>query len=111
MLNQIVLVGRLTKNVEVVEGENGSKYAVLSLTIPRSWKNVDGEYENDYVDCKAFDSIATNTKEYCNKGDIVGVKGRIQTRQDIQEDGEITNKTTEIIAEKVTFLSSHKVDE
>ena len=108
MLNQIILVGRLTKDVELKEGENGSKFANLTLAIPRSWKNADGEYETDFVDCRCFESIATNTSEYCRKGDIVGVKGRIQTRQDIDENGKVINKAMEIIAEKVTFLSSSK---
>ena len=80
MLNQIVMVGRLVKDVELKEGENGSKFANLSLAIPRSFKNAEGKYETDFVNCTAFDNIATNTAEYCRKGDIVGVKGRIQSR-------------------------------
>ena len=110
MLNQIVLVGRLTKDVEVKEGENGSKYAVLSLAIPRSWKNAEGQYDTDFVECKAFESIATNTSEYCRQGDIVGVKGRIQSTVEENENGEKTTKM-EIIAERVTFLSSKPKDE
>ena len=63
-------------------------------------------YETDFVDCTLFDGIATNTAEYCKKGDVIGVKGRIQT--DIYEkDGE-KRKSTQIIADKITFLSSSK---
>lgn len=103
MLNQVVLVGRLTKNVEVEkEGENGSKSAILQLAIPRSYKNSEGLYDTDFVDCKIFDSVATNTSEYCKKGDILGIKGRIQTEK--VDDKYVTN----IIGEKVTFLSSSK---
>ena len=104
MLNQIILVGRLTKDIKVKEGENGSKWAILSLAIPRSFKNADGEYETDFVDCKCFDSIASNTAEYCRKGDIVGVKGRIQSTE--VEKYHQKEMILEIIAEKVTFLSS-----
>lgn len=110
MLNQIILVGRLTQDLEVKEEENGSKYAILNLAIPRSFKNSEGQYDTDFVKCKAFDSIASNTAEYCNKGDIVGVKGRIQTRNIEKEDG-TKEYVMEIIAEKVTFLSSHKSEE
>ena len=110
MLNQIILVGRLTKDVEVKEGENGSKFANLSLAIPRSFKNADGQYDTDFVECKAFESIATNTSEYCQKGDIVGVKGRIQTDTIEKEDGTKEFKMS-IIAEKVTFLSSKPKNE
>lgn len=110
MLNQIILVGRLTKDVELKEGENGSKFANMTLAIPRSWKNAEGQYDTDFVDCKAFESIATNTSEYCNKGDIVGIKGRIQSTVQENENGEKTTKM-EIIAEKVTFLSSKPKNE
>ena len=105
MLNQIILVGRLTKDITLEEGENGSKFANISIAIPRSFKNANGEYETDFVDCKATDNIATNTAEYCKKGDIIGIKGRIQSRQ--EED----KYTMEIIAEKITFLSIHKNNE
>lgn len=110
MLNQIILVGRLTKDVEVKERENGSKYANLSLAIPRSFKNAEGQYDTDFVECKTFDSVASNTAEYCRKGDIVGVKGRIQSTIEENENGEKTTKM-EIIAEKTTFLSSNKNEE
>ena len=105
MLNQVILVGRLTRDITVNKSENGIKVATISLAIPRSFKNSDGEYDTDFVDCVAFDNIAENTSEYCNKGDIVGVKGRIQTR--MIEEEEKREKIMEIIAEKVTFLSSH----
>ena len=98
MLNQIVMVGRLTQDLEIKELENGEKFCEVTLAIPRSWKNADGEYDTDFVPCKLFGPIAENTADYCKKADIVGVKGRIQSN-----DGKI-----EIIAEKVTFLSSAK---
>lgn len=104
MLNQVVLVGRLTSDMEVKESEDGKKYCNMSLAIPRSFKNADGAYDTDFVNIKTFDSIAQNTAEYCNKGDIVGVKGRIQTGS-YEKDGE-KKFSMDIIAEKVTFLSS-----
>ena len=110
MLNQIVLVGRLTRNISVHKSDSGSKVATLCLAIPRSFKNSDGTYDTDFIDCVAFDSIAENTSEYCGKGDIVGVKGRVQSKTIEQEDGKKYNEL-EIIAEKVTFLSSHSKEE
>lgn len=109
MLNQIILVGRLTRDITVNKSENGIKVATITLAIPRSFKNSNGEYETDFVDCVAFDNIAENTKEYCSKGDIVGVKGRVQSR--IVEKEDKKENIVEIIAEKVTFLSSHTKDE
>ena len=61
------------------------------------------------MDCVLFDSIADNTSEYCGKGDIVGVKGRVQSRV-VEKDGK-NDYIMEIIAEKVTFLSSKKTEE
>ena len=62
------------------KSDNGIKVATLRLAIPRSFKNSDGMYDTDFIDCVLFDNVAENTSEYCKKGDIVGVKGRIQSR-------------------------------
>lgn len=94
MLNQVILVGRLTKELEIKGEEN--KYADITIAVPRSFKNADGEYETDFIDCILYGNVAENTSEYCKKGDILGIKGRIQK----------TDDKMQIIAEKVTFLSS-----
>ena len=109
MLNQIILVGRLTRDISVNQSEKGVKVATISLAIPRSFKNSEGSYDTDFIDCIAFDTIAENTSEYCSKGDIVGVKGRVQSRV-IEKDGK-KEYCTDIICEKITFLSSRKQDE
>ena len=109
MLNQIVLVGRLTRNVSVNKASSGVKVATLSLAIPRSFKNSEGNYDTDFIDCVIFDNIAENTKEYCKKGDIVGIKGRVQSRI-LEKDGK-KEYLSEIVAEKVTFLSSNQKEE
>ena len=104
MLNQAILVGRLTKEPEVIETENGKKVSNISIAVPRAFKNADGEYETDFIDISLWNSIAENTAEYCKKGDIIGVKGRIQV-DSIEKDGE-KRFTTKVVAEKITFLSS-----
>ena len=109
MLNQAVLVGRIAKELEVEELENEKKVATMTIAVPRSSKNEEGECETDFIDIKVWNSIATNVKEYCRKGDIVGVKGRVQSRT-VEKDGK-TEYLMEIIAEKVTFLSSKKNEE
>lgn len=105
MLNQIILVGRLTKDPELTVCENGKKKAIISLAVPRNYKNLEGVYETDYLDCTLWTGIAENTSEYCQTGDMIGLKGRIQTRLIENEDG-TKRKKTEIVGEKVTFLSS-----
>lgn len=109
MLNQVVLVGRLVDDPVVQEHENGSKSSYLKLAIPRSYKNAEGEYDVDFIDCKLWNNIAQNTSEYCRKGDIVGVKGRVQSSS-YEKDGE-KKFSMDIVAEKVTFLSSKSKNE
>lgn len=106
MLNQLVIVGRLVKDPEIRETENGRKVTNITLAVPRSYKNSDGEYETDYVDCILWSTVAETTSEYCKKGDLLGVKGRIQTRT-IEKDNSKT-KVMEVVTEKITFLSSRK---
>lgn len=110
MLNQIVIVGRLVKSPEVEKEENGKEKSQITLAVPRSYKNANGEYDTDFVDCILWDGVAKNTAEYCKKGDIIGVKGRIQTSTYENEEGE-KKKITQIVAERITFLSSKKEQE
>ena len=110
MLNQVVLVGRLTSDLEAKELEDGKKVTNMTLAIPRSFKNAEGEYETDFVECTLWNNIAENTAEYCKKGDIVGVKGRLQTNNYEKEDGSKVFKL-DVAAEKVTFLSSRSKEE
>ena len=109
MLNQVVLVGRIVKNPELRVTETGKKVTTVTLAVPRSYKNSSGEYDTDFLDCTLWTNVAENTVEYCQSGDMVGVKGRLQTRVFEDEEGN-KNKKTEIVAEKVTFLSSKKAD-
>ncbi|CDE07746.1 MAG TPA: single-stranded DNA-binding protein [Candidatus Faecenecus gallistercoris] len=106
MLNQIVLVGRLVKDPVLKETEQGKKRSFITLAIPRSFKNAEGSYDTDFIDCILWDGIAKNTAEYCKKGDVIGVKGRLQSRK--YEMDNTTKFVIEVIAEKVTFLTSHK---
>lgn len=110
MLNQIILVGRLVDTPEVITTDSGKNMTYITLAIPRSFKNADGEYEVDFIDCVLWSVVAENTSEYCKKGDVIGVKGRLQTRMLEDEKGN-NYKKMEVVAEKVTFLSSKKGDE
>lgn len=105
MLNQVVMVGRLTSDPEINEVENDRKVATITLAVQRSYKNAEGVYETDFIKCTLWNGIAENTAEYCKKGDVVGVKGRIQTTN-------VDDKIVmEVVAEKVTFLSSRKEED
>lgn len=104
MLNQVVFVGRITKDPEVIETENGNKVSNITLAVPRSFKNAEGEYETDFIPVTLWRDIAANTAEYVQKGDLVGIKGRMQS-DSFEKDGQKEFRL-KIVAEKVTFLSS-----
>ena len=109
MLNNVTLVGRLTSDLELKE-VNDRKVADITIAVNRPYKNVDGEYECDFIRCTLWGDIASNTAEYCHKGDLVGLKGTLQT--DSYEDKEGNKKyVTKVNVEKLTFLSTKKNDE
>lgn len=109
MLNQVVLAGRLVNDPEIMITENNKKKTLVTVAVPRSYKNSDGNYETDFVRCILWNGIAESTCEYCKKGDIVGVRGRIQT-SNYEQEGK-RKYSLDVIAEKVSFLSTKKADE
>ena len=104
MLNQVIIVGRLTNNITITENENGRKLAKITLACTRPYKNTDGIYETDFIDCTLWAAVAENTVEYCHKGDVIGIRGRLQSKM------EDNMRILEVIADKVTFLSSNKLE-
>lgn len=102
MLNQVVILGRITGEPELVELESGKKVSNLTIAVPRSYKNAEGVYDTDFVDVVLWDNVARNTIDYCKKGDLIGVKGRIETLID----KETNTKRMQINGEKVTFLAA-----
>lgn len=100
MLNQIVVVGRLVKNPIEEKNEEGKTLANITLAVPRSYKNANGEYDTDFLEFTLWENTASSTTKYCKKGDIIGIKGRVESIN--TKDG----YKMRLIAEKVTFLSS-----
>lgn len=102
MLNQLTLVGRLVSDLEINETKNKTKECNITLAVPRTYKN-----ETDFISVRLYNEIATKVVEYCKKGDLIGIKGRVQTRQ------EDNKNIIEIIAERVSFLAkkSNKEEE
>ena len=110
MLNQVILVGRLVKSPELQLTETGRKMSLITLAVPRSYKNINGEYDTDFLDCTLWTNIAENTAEYCKTGDVIGIKGRVQSRIVEKEEGK-KEYVIDIVAEKITFLSNKKADD
>lgn len=107
MTNQVSLIGRLVKTPELFETESGKNGTFITLAVGRPYKNSDGEYETDFLDCTLWTGVAERTAEYCKSGDIIGIRGRLQSRIIENEDG-TKYKKLEVVAERVTFLASAK---
>lgn len=105
MNNTVFLVGRLTSDLEIKE-VNEKKYAIMNIATTRNFKNEEGIYETDFFNVTLYNVIAQNVIEYCHKDNLVGIKGRLQTNVIEKENGTKENKL-EIIAEKVSFLTSY----
>ncbi|HSU79388.1 MAG TPA: single-stranded DNA-binding protein [Candidatus Angelobacter sp.] len=105
MINQVTIVGRLTRDPEAKVTSEGIHVAHITLAVNRPYRNQNGELEADFISCTLWRKAAQNTAQYCRKGSVVGITGRIQTRHyDTQEGKRIY--ITEVIADTVRFLSS-----
>lgn len=96
MVNQVILVGKLT-NKPILEERGDKVYSKITLATPRNYKNINGEYDTDFIDVVLINKVAENCIEYCKQGDTIGVRGNLQRLKD---------KDLEVHAEKITFLSS-----
>ncbi|MEH7443439.1 single-stranded DNA-binding protein [Bacillus sp. JJ1122] len=110
MINQVTLVGRITKDPELKWTPDGKAVTNITLAVNRHYKNPNGEIDADFVHCTLWGKTAENTSNYCRKGSVIGVTGRIQTRNYENQEGKRVY-VTEVVAEGVRFLSSKPVKE
>ena len=109
-MNNTSIAGRLTQNPELKEFEDGKKVANVILAVGRSYKNSEGVYETDFIDCEVWGGQAESLTEYCKKGDLIGIKGTIKVDSYETEDGS-KRKVTKVVANSrdgVKFLSTAK---
>ncbi|MDC7767465.1 single-stranded DNA-binding protein [Priestia megaterium] len=104
MINHIVLVGRLTKKPELRYTHEGIAVSTITLAINRKFRNVEGEYDADFVNITLWRKNAENTAAYCDKGAVVGVVGRVQTRT-FENNLQQRVYMTDVVADAVKFLS------
>ena len=108
MLNQVVLVGRLTQDVETRILDDGRKVSTIFLAVQRPFKNVDGQYDTDFLKCSVWEGLSTMIESYCQKGTMVALKGRVQS---YKKDFNDTNVTMmEVIAERISYIKDAKED-
>lgn len=104
MLNQVILIGRLTKDPETKILGDGRKVSDVFIAVNRGFKNMDGIYETDFMKITVWEGLASAVESYCAKGVLIAVKGRLQTwKYDLPEDRKLN--MLEVIAERITYLS------
>lgn len=107
MINNVVLVGRLVRDVDLKYTNSGKAATNFTLAVNRDFKNEQGVNEADFISCAAFGKQAENMARFLGKGSLIGVEGRISTRSYQAKDGK-TVYVTEVITSKIGFLESKK---
>lgn len=105
MLNRVALVGNLTRDPDVRKTQDNSSVCSFTLAVTRNYKNQNGEYDADFINCVAWRNQADYLSSYANKGDGLSVSGRIQTRSYQNNEGQRVN-VTEIICDEVSIVNS-----
>ena len=95
MLNQVVITGRIAKTTTKKEEER--EYSIITIAVSRSYKNDKGEYETDFIPVFLSNQISKNVNKYCKKGDLIGVRGKLEKKKNLI-----------VMAERVSFLSSKR---
>lgn len=107
MINNVTLTGRLTKDLEKHQTNKGTSVVNFTLAVDRRRKNANGDREADFISIQAWGLTADLLCKYCGRGSLIGVEGRIQTRNYENNQGQRVY-VTEVVAENVTFLDSKK---
>lgn len=107
MINNVVLTGRLTKDIDLRQTPNGKASGSFSLAVERNFTNQQGQRDADFINCQAWGKTAETMANYTRKGSLIGVEGRIQTRNYENKQGQRVY-VTEVIVNSFTFLDSKK---
>ena len=105
MINNLTLVGRLTKDAELKYTPANQAVAQFTLAVNRTFKNANGERETDFINCVIWRQAAENFVNWVKKGALIGITGRIQTRNYENSQGQRVY-ITEVIAENFQMLES-----
>ena len=107
MINNVTLVGRLTKDVELKYTPANVANVSFTLAVNRTFKNANGEREADFINCVIWRQAAENFANWVKKGALIGITGRIQTRNYENQQGQRVY-ITEVIAENFQMLESRQ---
>lgn len=107
MLNSVVLVGRLTRDAELRYTPNNQAVATFTLAVNRNFKSQNGEREADFINCVIWQQQAENLANWAKKGALIGITGRIQTRNYENQQGQRVY-VTEVVADNFQLLEFNK---
>ena len=105
MINNVTLIGRLTKDIELKYTPANQAVAQFTLAVNRTFKNANGERESDFINCVIWRKSAENFVNWVKKGALIGITGRIQTRNYENQQGQRVY-ITEVVAENFQMLES-----
>lgn len=105
-MNKVILIGRLTRDVEFSTTQSGISVAKFCIAVQRKFKNAAGENEADYINVVAWRGLADNCNRFLSKGKRIAVSGSLQTRSYDDKNGE-KRFVVEVNAEDVEFISSN----
>jgi len=108
MINNVVLVGRLTKSPELKMTQSNIPFVNFTLAVNRAFKTESGEQEADFISCIVWRKQSESLAKYQTKGSLLGIEGRLQTRT-YDKDG-TTVYITEVVADSIQFLEPKKSD-
>ena len=106
-MNKVIIIGRFTRDPEIKysTGENATATARFSLAVNRRFKNKEGNYDADFINCVAFGKTAEFIEKYFTKGMAIGITGRIQTGSYTNTEGQKVY-TTDVVVEETEFVES-----
>ena len=104
MMNRVILVGRITKDPEMKMTQSNIPVVTFTLAVNRQFSDQSGEKQADFIQCVVWRKQAENLARFVRKGALLGVEGRIQTRQYEADNG--TRYVTEVVCDSIQFLES-----
>ena len=106
-MNKVIIIGRFTRDPEIKysTGENATATARFSLAVNRRFKNKEGNYDADFINCVAFGKTAEFIEKYFTKGMAIGITGRIQTGSYTNKEGQKVY-TIDVVVEETEFVES-----
>lgn len=107
MINNTILTGRITRDLELKYTQSGIAVLNFNIAVERPFKNQQGERETDFINIVAFRKTAETISQYFNKGDGIGIVGRIQTGSYQNKEGQ-TVYTTDVVADSFDFPIQNK---